>query len=375
MSTRTRLAAVLLLLAVPAAAAAASRTAGTWHRLPAAPVPVDSGVASAWTGRQLLVFGVTGVAPDGNFLGAVNTAESYDPAAARWRRLPAPPGPADREGSHAAVWTGSKLVVLGPFQTLVYTPSAGRWTRTARGHGGLVAWTGREVLAWGGGCCGDAFSDGVAYNPATRGWRALPRSPLAGAQQPVGAWTGRELIVLVGDRDPDGKPWPARLARAAAYDPATNRWRRIAPPPAPRNGANAVWDGRELLVVGGAGTPGHGTPAPLRRTGFAYDPAANRWRRLAPMPTGRIGASAAWTGSQLLLWGGQSSVDGSLESPPRGFAYDPRTNRWTALPQAGLRARVGQTAAWTGRAFVVWGGSRGRPPYGGFRDGAAFTPR
>ena len=141
-----------------------------------------------------------------------------------------------------------------------------------------------------------------------------------------------------------------------------------------RNGATAVWDGKELLVVGGAGSPGHGTPAPLARTGFAYDPAANRWRRLAAMPAGRIGASAAWTGSRLLLWGGRTSTDGSLESPPRGLAYDPAANRWTALPQAPLRARTGQTSAWTGRTFLVWGGGTGRPPYAGFRDGAALTP-
>src|SRR4051794_36890131 len=178
MPSRARIATLILLLTVPVAVAAgATRPGGTWHRLPTAPVAVDSGIASAWTGKRLLVFGTTGVAPDGNFLKAVNTAEAYDPAARAWRRLPTPPGPADREGDHAALWTGSKLVVIGPFQTLVY--ANGRWSRTTRGHGGLVAWTGREVLAWGGGCCGDAFSDGVAFDPVTGRWRTLPRSPLA----------------------------------------------------------------------------------------------------------------------------------------------------------------------------------------------------
>src|SRR5204862_389751 len=73
----------------------------------------------------------------------------------------------------------------------------------------------------------------------------------APSQRPVGAWTGRELLLLVSSFGPDGKPWPASLARAAAYDPATNAWHRIAPLPETGLGAlgTAAWDGRELLVV------------------------------------------------------------------------------------------------------------------------------
>src|SRR5439155_23903021 len=108
--------------------------------------------------------------------------------------------------------------------------------------------------------------------------------------------------------NPDGKPWPARLARAAAYNPATNSWRRIAQPPA--SGGTAVWDGHELLVVGGGA---HSQSA------LAYNPAANRWTRLAPLPSGLAGGSAVWTGRRLLLWGGQKG---------RGLSYDPHTKRW-----------------------------------------------
>jgi Kelch motif/Galactose oxidase, central domain len=226
-----------------------------------------------------------------------------------------------------------------------------------------VVWTGRELIGWGGGCCGDAFSDGVAYNPASNRWRALPRSPLAGSQHPVGAWTGRELVIFVGGLDPDGKRWPARLARAAAYNPTTDTWRRIAPLPAPRGSASAVWDGREILVVGGTGA---------ESTGLAYDPATNRWRQLPRLePSGRTGAAVVWTGRRLLIWGGQRA-DGELTA--HGLAYDPSTNRSAALPRAPLRGRLNPTAVWTGRELLVWGGGTGRPPYRGFADGAAFSP-
>lgn len=96
------------------------------------------------------------------------------------------------------------------------------------------------MIGWGGGCRGDAFPDGAAYNPAANSWHTLARSPLAGSQSPQGAWTGRELIIFVGGTDPDGNAWPARLARAAAYSPATDTWRRIAPPHASSSSREAL---------------------------------------------------------------------------------------------------------------------------------------
>ena len=48
----------LLAVAPVAAASAASHSTGAWHTLPKAPiVPDDGGVASVWTGKEMLVFG------------------------------------------------------------------------------------------------------------------------------------------------------------------------------------------------------------------------------------------------------------------------------------------------------------------------------
>jgi hypothetical protein len=361
---RLRFALPVLVLLAPAAATASSPS-GIWTRLPAAPIAPNNGMTSVWTGKEMLLFGVaTRRARDGSVLSSVNVAAAYDPSANTWRRLPQG-GRAGTFPPYRAVWTGKEMLVLGQGTRRALNPRTNRWRQLPgspllsihEGHG-LVAWTGRELIGWGGGCCGDAFSDGVSFNPATNRWRALAPTPLAGSQHPIGAWTGRELIVLVGRLNPNGKPWPARLARAAAYNPVKDTWRRIAPLPSPRDGANAVWTGRELLVVGGTA-----------RVGFAYDPATNRWRRLPAMDSLRIGAAALWTGRRLLLWGGTTRA-GSLVPPRHGLAYDPRSNRWTALPRAPLRGRLDPTAVWTGQSLIVWGGAEPR----GVRDGAAFTP-
>jgi hypothetical protein len=353
----------------------------TWRLLPPAPIAPDFARTGVWTGRELLVYGrdqqsATDERGEAYATGSANVAAAYDPAAGTWRKLAPPTGSPGAIGRVSAVWSGEELLVWGPGARdgggSAFNPATDRWRRFAPppAGGGIVVWTGREMVGWGGGCCGDASADGAAYDPAENTWRSIARSPLAASQQPVGSWTGRELIVLVTGRDPDGKPSPARLARAAAYDPAADTWRRIAPLPEPREGAAAAWDGRELLVVGGSGvTRGGRAPA---RVGFAYDPAADRWRRLAPMPIGRVGAQAAWTGRRLVLWGGLTAAGAGAAG---GLSYDPAADRWSPLPVAPLPRRLEATAAWTGRSLIVWGGVR-TDTWGRYRSvGAAFTPR
>jgi hypothetical protein len=310
-------------------------------------------------------------AEDGAVRKSADVAAAYDPGANRWRPLSPPAASSgSTHGVYSAVWTGKEMVVWGSADE-AFDPATNHWRRLPRAPNGgrrLVVWTGHEMIGWGGGCCGDALATGVAYDPARNRWRTLPRSPLAGSQEPLGTWTGRELVIFVGNFDPNGKPWPARLARAAAYDPATNRWRRLASLPAPRAGANAVWDGHEVLVVGGR-ERGPSTAA----VGFAFDPGTNRWRRLPRMETGRVGAAAVWTGKRLLVWGGETQSPGAAAPnvPAHGLAFDPTASRWSALPPAPVLGRAGPFAVWTGRSLILWGGG---DTYPRFADGALFTP-
>jgi N-acetylneuraminic acid mutarotase len=350
---RFRIALTLALILVPstALAGAGTQAAGTWRRLPAAPItPEFNARTSVWTGKEMLVFGrdqLTALDSNGKpySTGAVNVAAAYDPGARAWRRL-SPPRATSGFMGLSAVWTGKEMLVWGQGTREAYNPSTNQWRRLPDSkllavHDGFAAvvWTGRAMIGWGGGCCGDAFDDGVAYNPATNAWRALARSPLPGSQHPLAAWTGRKMLVVSG-------------ARAALYDPTANAWKRIASMPAARVSGSAVWTGREVLVVGGA------------RVGFAYSLTTNRWRRLPALPIGRIGRIAVWTGSRLLVWGGK---DG-------GAAYDPTANRWAPLPRGPLPARLEPTAVWTGRTLIVWGGVSTKTwgKYGA--AGAAYTP-
>src|ERR671923_2522981 len=90
-----RIALVLMLVVAPAATAGGTRPlAGTWHVVPKAPItPNDGGLASVWTGRQMILFGRSSKpGPAGSTSDRMNVAAAYDPARNAWRRL-SPPGP------------------------------------------------------------------------------------------------------------------------------------------------------------------------------------------------------------------------------------------------------------------------------------------
>jgi len=157
----------------------------------------------------------------------------------------------------------------------------------------VIVWTGTEMLVWGGSANGEYLADGAAYDPASDRWRRLSAAPLAG-RLVRGSWSGRELLIWGGEAS------PAALADGAAYNPASDSWRPLAPSPlGARRGFAEVWTGHELLVWAGAGATG----SSVFGDGAAYDPGTDRWRSLPRWP-GRFIPASFWTGREMLVWGG-----------------------------------------------------------------------
>lgn len=91
-------------------------------------------------------------------------------------------------------------------------------------------------------------------------------------------------------------------------------------------------------------------------------------RRTSTSPlAGRSTMASVWTGSEMLIWGG----DGPSGQFDDGAAYEPRTDTWELLPDAPLSPRNAPAAVWTGDELLLWGGSASG---GDFSDGAAYDP-
>jgi hypothetical protein len=352
----------------PATLADAGPVAGSWRKLPAAPVGNPATQTSAvWTGSKMIIYGIrVQQRPIGRF----NVA--YLPASGTWQQLARGPRPDfsnNPNGGNVVAWTGSEMLVLGP-TAAAYNPATGTWRPLATGGpgpigGAVTGWTGQQELVWGGVCCGPS-NTGRAYDLAANSWSDMPAAPLAPRAFPAGAWTGSELVMAGGVVRRSGSTFKT-FRSGAAYNPATGTWRKLPPMPHPRYGARAVWDGTEVLFLGGHRAPGT-IPATI---GMAYNAATGTWRDLPAMQYGRDGSTPVWTGRRVLVWGGVTGRGGTV-LPPHGEAFNPATGAWTALPAAPLAGRQNPVSLWTGHQMIAWGGTFGATAY---TDGAAFTPR
>ena len=241
--------------------------------------------------------------------------------------------------------------------------------------GSTAVWTGNEVLIDHAGCCagvGNVQLD--AYVPATNTWKTTATTPLWPRNGPGVVWTGTDVIAFGGTGSATGGPPVQPLTDGAAYNPGTDQWHAIAAMPEPFVAAvdgGAVWTGSDVLAWSYDPT-GH-------ETFLSYNPTSNTWKILptsgmpAPETSSHMissrGAGLVWTGSKLIVW--RSNSSGSTAAMSNGAAFDPSTNRWTALPAPPAPLGIGAAAAWTGKDLVVWGGSNDTTPVA---TGAMYDP-
>ena len=89
-----------------------------------------------------------------------------------------------------------------------------------------------------------------------------------------------------------------------------------------------------------------------------YDPAADAWRPLSPLPTARSGVAAAVLAGRLFVFGGERAGGVFIENE----AYDPRSDRWSTMTPM-RTPRHGTGAAVVGQAIYI--------PAGGLTNGGS----
>jgi hypothetical protein len=185
----------------------------------------------------------------------------------------------------------------------------------------------------------------------------------------VFAWT--RFSERLDDVSP-ATPTPTEVPADVDLSSIPEGWTELPAPPAIRTGAVEVWTGSQLLVWGG--WFGGNDEQPPERDGAVFDASSNTWGSIPPAPIpGRSFPAFAWTGNELLIWGGWdvSYSGGEPNTFSDGAAYDPATEKWRVLPPSELTARA-PFSVWTGEEMIVWGTAlrtKDRP-----LDGAAYDP-
>jgi hypothetical protein len=85
------------------------------------------------------------------------------------------------------------------------------------------------------------------------------------------------------------------------------------------------------------------------------------WTELPP-PEIRTGAAQVWTGTQPLIWGGYTAFD-EQNVVASGLVFDAAEQTWRLTAPAPLEPRALMASAWTGSELLVWGGWSGRYGY------------
>ncbi len=142
-------------------------------------------------------------------------------------------------------------------------------------------------------------------------------------------------------------------ACGSSDDTSTGTWQPLSAVNAPlaKNFASAVWTGSEMIIWGGY----DGT---YLNSGGRYDPATDTWQTISTdgAPSARAGHMAVWTGAEMVVWGG---FDGTSYLNTGG-RYDPATDTWHSLTTVNAPGgRSGFTSVWTGAEMLVWGGFDG----------------
>src|SRR5205807_5826969 len=75
-------------------------------------------------------------------------------------------------------------------------------------------------------------------------------------------------------------------------------------------------------------------------------------------PSARDNHTAVWTGSEMIVSGGSSNTGPNYSYFNTGGRYNTSTGTWTATSTANApSARIFHTAVWTGSEMIVWGGN------------------
>jgi N-acetylneuraminic acid mutarotase len=131
----------------------------------------------------------------------------------------------------------------------------------------------------------------------------------------------------------------------------------------------AVWTGTEMIVWGGENT------ALILDRGGRYNPGTDTWITVSTIngPSPRTGHTAVWTGSEMIVWGGHLSPDDTFyDDTKTGARYNPATESWTPTDIVNAPTeREGAIALWTGTEAIIWGGY---DYFGSLNTGATYDP-
>jgi N-acetylneuraminic acid mutarotase len=162
------------------------------------------------------------------------------------------------------------------------------------------------------------------YNPNTDTWASA--SPIPAANNHGSAAVAAGKLYIFGGLS----------AAAFVYNEANDSWSAVASMNFQHGQTAAVGVLNDKIYVAGGGGATDSTSVSALEV---YDPIANTWTTLVPMPTARNHTGGAFINGKFYVVGGRPNGANALE------VYDPQTNTWaTLLPMPTARSGIAVAA-------------------------------
>jgi len=190
------------------------------------------------------------------------------------------------------------------------------------------------------------------YDPASREWTKLaplPRPTAGGATVAI----GDKLYVAGGAPQTFNVGSVAPYPELQIYDFGSGEWSLGPDMPSPRHHVGAATLGGDLYVAGGRGEQDHSL-ATFER----YDPAGEEWETLPELPLGVASPALVAADGKLVVVGGEDQdqwEDGKGWVTSSAWEFDPRSERWSRLPNMKYERRGGGIAAVGDRVYAIGG--------------------
>src|ERR1700686_2736927 len=217
---------------------------------------------------------------------------------------------------------------------------------------------------------GNARGVNYEYNPATDRWTKKTPMPRAAHHAALAAANGKIYVMggFVPPKDsaiPLGAAWQP-IDNAWEYDPAADSWKSLPPLPGKRGAALAAEAGGKIYVMGGATTVDGSNdpfftffgPSKVLATNDVYDPAKNKWESRTPMSVARNHAFGAAVNGKIYVIGGRTGHAFILSATNTDVVeeYNPVSNSWSAPKERMPTPRSGGAWGTDGRRIFVAGG-------------------
>ena len=236
---------------------------------------------------------------------------------------------------------------------------------------------------------GKAAGLNYEYDPATDKWTQKKGMPRSAHHAAIATANGKLYVIggFVPPKDtqiPTGGAWEP-IADTWEYDPAADSWKSLAPVPTKRGAAVAVEVAGKIYVIGGATTVAGSKdpyftffgPSLVLTTNEVFDPATNKWESRRPMSVARNHAYAAAVNGKIYVIGGRTGHAFILSATNTDVVeeYSPVSDMWSAPKERMPTPRSGGASGTDGRRIYVAGGEvTTKELVGAFRAVEAYEP-